>query len=290
MFVKKFISILTLSLIFIGNLLAQDFIAAKDFVVLQKSNPKLVVIDASKDNLYQQSHIEGAINVPYATLNEKEGKIDGLMLAPEQVAEILGKKGVAETDAIVVYDEGTQKYATRVYWILKYLGANDVKILHNENAAFRAARVKLTSTVPSVKAKKFTVNLNPDVYATTEMMESAIGHPEYVIIDVRTPEEFNGTGKDKNAYSKGHIKSAVNIPYESIVQKDTNIFISPEAFKALAKDVEFTPEKTYLVYCKTGVKGATLFAYLKNVLGLPNVKNYEGAYAEWDYSGKISVK
>lgn len=287
---KKFFLTLLITVIFLGNSFAQDLISAKDFVALQKSNPALVVIDASKDKLYQQSHIEGAINIPYSILNEKDGKIDGLLLPTDEVAKILGSKGVSDTDAIVVYDEGTQKYSTRVYWILHYLGAKNVKVLHKENAAFRDARVKLTSTVPSVKAKTFNINLNLDILADVTMMENAKGNPNVVIIDVRTPEEFNGTGTEKNAYSKGHIEGAINIPYESIVQKDTNIFIAPDAFKALANGVELTPEKTYLVYCKTGVKGATIYAYLVNVLGFKNVKNYEGAYAEWDFLGKPSVK
>lgn len=287
---KKIISTLLIAFLFLGNLFAQDFISAKDFVALQKSNPSIVLIDASKDKLYQQSHVEGAINIPYAILNEKEGKFEGLMLPAEEVAKIFGSKGVAETDAIVVYDEGTQKYSTRVYWILKYLGAKDVKVLHKENNAFRDARVKLTSTVPTIKAKTFNVAVNSEVFVTAELLEKAIGNPEFVIIDARTPEEFNGTGTEKNAYSKGHIQGAINIPYESIVKKDSNIFIAPEDFKALAKEVDFAPEKTYIIYCKTGVKGATLYAYMVNVLGLKNVKNYEGAYAEWDFLGKPSVK
>lgn len=70
---------------------------------------------------------------------------------------------------------------------------------------------------------------------------------------------------------------------------EANVFITPEEFKTLA-GIELNPEKTYLVYCKTGVKGATLFAYMTNVLGLKNVKNYEGAYSEWEVLGKPVVQ
>jgi len=65
--------------------------------------------------------------------------------------------------------------------------------------------------------------------------------------------------------------------------------ISPDEFKKLA-GIELSPEKTYLLYCKTGIKGATLYTYMTNVLGFKNVKNYKGAYAEWDYLGKLSMK
>lgn len=285
----KLLSSLSIIILFVSNTFAQDLITAKEFIALQKEKPNMIVVDASKDKLYAQSHIEGAINIPYVILNEKDPKIDGTMLPLEDVAKILGNKGVSNDDTIVVYDEGTQKYATLVYWIFKYLGAKDVKVLHKEMNAFRDARVKLTSEVPMVKAKTFTVNLVPEINADAAYVESVIGKPEVVIIDARTPDEFNGVRNEKSSYSNGHIKGAINIPYESLVKTGTNDFISPDEFKKLA-GMELSPEKTYLLYCKTGIKGATLYTYMTNVLGFKNVKNYKGAYAEWDYLGKLSVK
>ncbi len=285
----KLFSSLLIIILGLSNAFAQDLITAKEFIALQKGKPNLVVVDASKDKLYAQSHIEGEINIPYVILNEKDPKIDGTMLPLEEVAKILGNKGVSNDDTIIVYDEGTQKYSTLVYWIFKYLGAKDVKVLHKEMNAFRDARVKLTSEVPAVKAKTFTVNLVPEINADAAYVESAIGKSDVVIIDARTPDEFNGVRNEKSTYSNGHIKGAINIPYESLVKTGTNIFISPDEFKKLA-GIELSPEKVYLLYCKTGIKGATLYTYMTNVLGFKNVKNYKGAYAEWDYLGKLSVK
>jgi thiosulfate/3-mercaptopyruvate sulfurtransferase len=285
----KLFSSLLIIILCISNAFAQDLITAKEFIALQKEKPNLVIVDASKDKLYAQSHIEGAINIPYVILNEKEPKIDGTMLPLENVAKILGNKGVSNEDTIVVYDEGTQKYSTLVYWIFKYLGAKDVKVLHKEMNAFRDARIKLTSEVPTTKPKTFTVNLVPEINADTAYVESAIGNPNVIIIDARTPDEFNGVRNEKSTYSNGHIKGAINIPYESLVKTGTNSFITPEEFKKLA-GIELSPEKTYLLYCKTGIKGATLYTYMTNVLGFKNVKNYKGAYAEWDYLGKLSLK
>ena len=285
----KLFSSLLIIILGINNAFAQDIITAKEFIALQKEKPSIVVIDASKDKLYATSHIEGAINIPYVILNEKEGKYDGMMLPVEEVAKIFGKKGVSNDDTIIVYDEGSQKYSTLVYWTFKYLGAKDVKVMHKEMNAFRDARVKLTSEVPTVKAKTFTVNLVPEIYADAAYVESVIGKSDVVIIDARTPDEFNGVRNEKSTYSNGHIKGAINIPYESLVKAGTNVFISPDEFKKLAA-IEFSPDNTYILYCKTGIKGATLYTYMTNVLGFKNVKNYKGAYAEWDYLGKLSVK
>ncbi|HRA71483.1 MAG TPA: rhodanese-like domain-containing protein, partial [Flavobacterium sp.] len=91
----KLFSSLLITILCLSNAFAQDLITAKEFIALQKEKPSLVVVDASKDKLYAQSHIEGAINIPYVILNEKEPKIDGTMLPLEDVAKILGNKGVS---------------------------------------------------------------------------------------------------------------------------------------------------------------------------------------------------
>ena len=278
---KKLFSTLLVALFLIGNIFAQELITAKDFVELQKENPNVVLIDASKDKLYTQAHVDGAINIPYAELNDNNSDISGLLLPVDQVAEFLGKKGVAADDTIVVYDEGSQKYSTRVYWVLKYLGATNVKLMHKNMNDFRKARVKLTSAVPSVTAKTFNVTLNNDVFADAAYVESMLNDPNVVLIDARTPGEFDGTYDGNGAYSVGHIPGAVNIPYESIVKGDDHNFICADEFASLAPNVEFTPEKQYIVYCKTGVKGSTMYAFLKNVMGFENVKMFEGSYLEW---------
>ncbi len=278
---KHLFSTLFVALFLVGNLLAQETIVPKDFIALQKENPNLVLIDASKSKLYNKAHVAGAVNIPYATLDDKENDVKGLLLPADKIAKILGDKGVANDATIVVYDEGSQKYSARVYWALKYLGATNVKLMHKNMKDFRKARVKLTSAVPDVEAKTFNVTLNNTIITDAAYIESKLNASNVVIIDARTPGEFDGTYDGPKAYSVGHIPGATNIPYESTVKGDGHVFINAEEFKALAPNVDFTPEKEYIVYCKTGVKGATMYAFLKNIMGFDNVKVYDGSYMEW---------
>jgi thiosulfate/3-mercaptopyruvate sulfurtransferase len=286
---KRFFSTLVALFFVLGNLMAQDIISAKDFAKLNKSNKDLVVIDASKAKLYAPAHIKGAISLHYAKLNDKE-PYSGVLKSTDELATILGEKGISNTDEIVIYDEGSQKYSTRVYWILKYLGAENVKLLHKHMSEFRNARIPLTSEVPSVSAKTFEVTVNEAIFCDAAYIESVIGEANTVIIDARTPAEFDGTGEGKLEYSNGHIEGAISIPYEDTIEGEDKVFITPEQFQALAPDVEFTNDKTYIVYCKTGVKGATMYAFLKNVMGFENVKLYEGSYLEWEHNEKPVVK
>ncbi len=282
----KIFGILSLVILMVIGLSAQgDIITAKQFKDLKKSADNLVVVDASKAKLYKKAHIKGAVNVPYKILNldKDAGEVAGLLKPVEEIAKLLGEKGIGNTDLIVVYDEGSQKYSSRVYWVLKYLGAKDVKLLHKENKAWRKARIPLTSSPTKLDPKSFEVNLNNDVFADIPFIES---NKDIVLIDARGKKEFTGTGdKKKTKYSKGHLPNAINLFFKDTQNEDKS-FKSAEDLTKITSELGLTPDKTYVVYCKTGIKAAVVYNALKNVLGYPNVKLYDGAYLEWEKKGK----
>lgn len=285
---KNILSTIIVIFLFVANIVAQgNIITADQFNDLKKNNKELVVIDASKKKLYTKSHIDGAISVPYAILNQKDGAVNGLLKSPEELATIFGEKGVSDQSTIVVYDEGSQKYSTRVYWILKHLGAPNVKLLHKENAAWRNARIKLTSTVPSVKATTFTANVNQDISADCGYIKENLEN--IVLVDARSEKEFLGTEDSEKKYSKGHLPGAVHLEFKEVENEDKS-FMSATDFEKIMTEKGFTADKTYVMYCKTGVKASVTYAYFKEVLGFENVKLYDGAYLEWEAQGETIEK
>ena len=288
--IKNILGVIALVFFFVLNLTAQgDIITAKQFKELMKSSDNFTIIDASKEKLYKKAHIKGAVNVPYKVLNLDKGvgSVEGLVKAPADIAMLLGKKGIGNDDMIVVYDEGSQKYSSRVYWVLKYLGAKNVKLFHKETKSWRNARIKLTSSPTKVGAKTFTVNLNKDVFADLAFIEA---NPNAIIVDSRGTKEFKGTGVEKKTkYSKGHLPGSVNISFKDVAKEDKSFKNAADMAKVVA-DKGFGPEKTYIVYCKSGIKAAIVYNALKHVLGYPNVRLYDGAYLEWELKGKTIDK
>ena len=267
----KFLLLLLAGITVLPLTAQNDIISAADFMKLMKSDKNLILVDASKPDIYNRTHIKNAINVPYKILN-KEGEIFGLLKNPADVAAILGKKGISEKKTIVVYDEGSQKYSSRVYWVLKYLGAPNVKILHKDLTAFRKARVPLTGMKPSVKPATFTPHVDKSVYAGINDVNNA----KAKIIDARSVDEFKGLGD----YSEGHIPGSVNIPFNE-VQTENGAFKSKEEILNILDSKGISPADPIIVYCKTGVKAAVLYVALKNITEAENVKLYDGAYVEW---------
>ena len=281
---KNILSTIIVIFLFVANAIAQgDIITADQFNDLKKNNKELVIIDASKSKLYTKSHIAGAINIPYAKLNQKEGAVKGLLKSAEELAAFLGEKGVSDQNEIVIYDEGSQKYSTRVYWILKYLGAPNVKLLHKENNAWRNARIKLTSAVPSVKATTFTATLNENMAADLAYIKANLDN--IVLIDARTEKEYLGTEDSEKKYSKGHLPGAIHLDFTEVENEDKS-FMSTTAFEKIITENGFTADKTYVMYCKTGVKASVTYTFFKEVLGFENVKLYDGAYLEWEAQGE----
>lgn len=262
-------------LLFSISLSAQvDFINAKDFMALNKSNDNLVIVDANKPKNYDVNHIKGAINIDHNDLYQA-GDIKGLIMSPEELAAFFGNKGINENSTVVVYDDGSQKYSSRVYWVLKYIGANDVRILHKDMDVWRAARVPLTSSPGKYAATTFTPTVNDGIFATLDYVMAKKDESNVVLVDCRTADEYNGVEK-----SEGHIPGAVNLNYEDLLT-DTGAFKSAEELKMIAEKYNITADTELILYCRTSVRAAVEYVAFKNILGFENVRVYDGAYLEW---------
>lgn len=282
----KVLTSFALAVFVIVNSYAGDVISAKDFMAAMKANKNLIVIDANTASNYAKVHVQGAINVPHQDLY-KDGDIKGLIKSPGEMAKYLGSKGVSPDKAIVVYDDGSNKYSSRVYWILKYLGAGDVKILHKDMDDWRAARIPVTRAATKTNAVTFTPKVNNAIYISTADVKARQKASGSVIVDARTVEQFKGV--DEKGESKGHLEGAVNIPYTDFLT-DKGAFKSAEQIKQIAGSKGVTKDKEIIVYCNTGVWAAVVYAGLASVLDYPNVKVYDGSYSEWVAQSNPVVK
>lgn len=277
--------ILAVLFLFITQVLtAQVLVSAKDFTAELKKDKSMVVIDANTAENYGKSHVMGAVNVPHKELY-KDGEIEGLIKSPADLAAYFGEKGISNTSNIVIYDDGSNKYSSRVYWILDYLGASNLRILHKDMDQWKAARLPITRNKTSVKATTFTPKVNAAIMATEADVKGCSG--SCVVVDSRHVSEYNGTSE--KPVSVGHIKGSVNVEYKEFLD-DKGAFKSPDQLKAVASKNGLTSDKTVILYCQTSVRAAVAFVALKEILGYSNVKVYDGAYNEWKANGGAMEK
>lgn len=264
---------------------AQDVISATELAKISKSKD-VVVICATSAKGYKV-HITGSVNVPHTSLCKNE-PVRNLILTPAEMAKALGAKGVTTDKTIVVYDEGSGKYAGRMYWMLKYLGAPNVKMLNGNLKAWKAKRKPITGTPTKAKAATFTAKVDANQLAKMDEVKKATGSGSYVIVDARTSEEYAGTADSETLDRKGHIPGAVNVNHETVMD-GKGLLKSNDDLKALFESKGITKDKTAIVYCETSVRAGVVYLALKG-LGYPNVKVYDGAYLEWQATASNKVE
>lgn len=258
-----------------------EIISAQEMKTLMDSDEALVIIDAGNAESYAAGHLEGAVNLGLASLHRR-GDVPGLIKCLGELSDVFGQHGIRRDSNIVVYDDGRQLYASRVYWILKHVGATNAKILHRDTDTWNTAGLSLVTTTTDVEPVEFIPNPAPELFASTDYVKDMMDDANIVIVDVRTPAEYTGAAPS----SDGHIDGAVNINFTDMLT-DTGAFKSASELEAIADANGITPDKELILYCKTSVRATVSFTAFTEVLGYENVKVYDGAYAEWSTSNPV---
>jgi thiosulfate/3-mercaptopyruvate sulfurtransferase len=200
-----------------------------------------VILDVSPE---ATEYIQGAINIPYAKFMN-----NGSLKPVSEVAKILGDAGISERDSVLVYGQclpcGVN--SAYVYWILKYLGHDNVKILDGGIEDWVAAKLP-TETVPKVLPKvTYTPKLNPGLLATYDYVKNG----KVQIVDARSFQEFG----------LGYIPKALNIPYDQVMDN------SRMKSEADLRDLFSSLDKTLpvVVYSDTGAQAGSVWFALEGL-------------------------
>ena len=275
--------LLGIAILIASAISAQDVISATELAKISK-NKDVVVVWAGAASGYKV-HITGSVSVPHSSICKDE-PVRTVIKSPAEMAKALGAKGVSTDKTIVVYDEGSAKYSGRMYWMLKYLGAPNVKVLNGNMKAWKAKRKPITGSPTKATAATFTPKVDASQLAKMDEVKKAVGNSAYVLVDARSPEEFGGTAEAD--FRKGHIPGAVNVNYETVMD-GKGLLKSNEDLKSLFESKGITKDKTAIVYCETSVRAGIVYLALKG-LGYPKVKVYDGAYLEWQATSSNKVE
>lgn len=259
----KKIILVSLILMFTAHLSAQ-LISVDELSKIIK-NPNVVVIDARPAGDYLKTHVDGAINIDVTSLCDNS-VIEGTLKKPAELALILGNNGVAKNSKIVIYCK-TGVSAGRMYWILKYLGCDDVTILDGHMNGWFAGRKPITKVPKKLSATTFTPSVNSAIFVDKAYVKSKLSSAGTVLVDSREKADFDA----------GHIGNALNIPSSKSINDSKLKSVSDLTanFASVPKD------KEVICYCKTGTTAAFTYFVLKSILKYPNVKVYDGAYLDW---------
>ena len=228
--------------------------------------------------MYLEGHLPGAV---YLDLNrdlsgkvEKHGGTHPLPDFPTFIKK-LENIGINHETTVVIYDEGNDMFAARLWWLLEAIGHERVYILEGGFKQWVEDGNEITSDIPNLEPKKFHAQFNEDKIVDMKTVREKL-ETNAVLIDSRAENRY--LGDFEPFYSKaGHIPGAKNFPWQAVLTEDGRWLKGEELqehFSSLDKEEEV------IVSCGSGVSACVNILALK-AAGFKQVRLYPGSFSDW---------
>lgn len=263
-----------------------EVLVETSWVADHMKDPGVRIVEVSVDpTAFEQGHIAGAMAFNWFTDLEEPLRRD--IVSKARLETFLGKAGVSNASAVILYGDNNNWFAAYAYWLLKYYGHQDIRLMNGGRKKWIDEGRPLTKEYTEVRPAEYRAkDLDPSLRALRDFVLESLWKTDRVLVDVRSPKEFSGellapeNLPQEGAQRGGHIPGAVNIPWGMAVREDGTIK-SAEELKALYEGRGITPEKEVIAYCRIGERSSHTWFVLKELLGYPKVRNYDGSWTEW---------
>ena len=263
-----------------------ESLVSTDWVVEHGSdaNVRLVEVDVDTE-AYEKGHIAGAVGWNWQSQLQQEVRRD--LVDKEELEALLGRSGIGNDTTVVLYGDNNNWFAAWAFWQLKYYGHADVRIMNGGRAKWEAEGRPMTTDVPSPGPTTYRAS-NPDdsIRAYRDQVLGWVNAGSIALVDVRSPAEFSGellapeNLPQEGSQRGGHIPGASNIPWGQAVAED-GTFKSADELQDLYGARGIDGSRDTVAYCRIGERSSHTWFVLTQLLGLENVRNYDGSWTEW---------
>jgi len=262
----------------------EDVLVTAQWVEDNLDNPQVVLIEVDEDTAaYDRSHIRGAIKLDWTTDLQDQVRRDFVNKA--QFEALLSDKGVANDSTVVLYGGNNNWFAAYAYWYFKLYGHQDVKLLDGGRKKWELDARELTDEPVKLDATSYNASEQDlSIRAFRDDVVAAIGVQN--LVDVRSPDEYAGRLlapahlPQEQAQRAGHVPTAASVPW-SKAANDDGTFRSNEELKEIYTEAGVDWTKDTIAYCRIGERSSHTWFALQELLGEPNVKNYDGSWTEY---------
>jgi thiosulfate/3-mercaptopyruvate sulfurtransferase len=198
---------------------------------------------------------------------------------PRTLAQTLGRLGVTSGVQVVAYDQDNGIYASRLWWLLRWLGHDAVALLDGGLTKWRAEQRRTTSGVEQHEARVFAGTANGAMTVDATHVASLVGTTEWRLVDARAPERYRGDSEPIDKVG-GHIPGAANHFFQWNLAED-GTFRSPEQLRErVRQSIGSVPVDRVVCYCGSGVTACHNLLAFEHA-GLTGAKLYPGSWSEW---------
>jgi thiosulfate/3-mercaptopyruvate sulfurtransferase len=257
------------------------------------SGVRLIEVDVDP-KVYEAGHIDGAAGWNWR--RDLQDQLSRDIVGPEALAQLLGRTGVTPDTTVALYGDNNNWFAAYAYWALKYYGHKNVHLIDGGRVKWEKEGRAFTTDVPSYPGTSYKFTAAPDesIRAYRDHVLAKLGKAG--LVDVRSPKEYSGellapeNLPQEGAQRAGHIPTAVSIPWGTAVNPEDGTFKSVDELKEIYGGKGITPAKEVIAYCRIGERSAHTWFVLKELLGYPDVRNYDGSWTEWGSSIRVPIE
>ena len=255
-----------------------------DWVAEHAGDDNVVLVEVDEDTTaYDGGHIAGAVKLDWRTDLQDPVRRD--FVDQEQFSALLSERGISNDDTVVLYGGNNNWFAAYAYWYFKLYGHRDVRLMDGGRKKWELEARPLSTETVTRPASTYTASA-PDlsIRAFRDEVVQAIGTKS--LVDVRSPDEFAGRLlapahlPQEQSQRGGHIPTAVNVPW-SKAANDDGTFKSDEELKKIYGEAGVDFNGDIIAYCRIGERSSHTWFVLQELLGQPNVKNYDGSWTEY---------
>jgi thiosulfate/3-mercaptopyruvate sulfurtransferase len=252
---------------------------------LGKPGVKLVEVNVDTQ-AYDAGHIPGAVGLNWQT--QLQDQISRDILAKPDFEQLMGGCGIASRDHVVLYGDNSNWFAAYALWLFKIYGHPAVSLMDGGRQKWldEPDRPMTTQVEPVQKAVYQAGFPDASLRARIKDVLAAVDAEDHNLVDVRSTEEFTGLvlsppGLSETAQRAGHIPGARNVPWSKAVNPDGTFKSMDELRRLYFVDEGLQPSRPTIAYCRIGERSSHTWFVLTYLLGLEQVRNYDGSWTEY---------
>ncbi|MBM3841101.1 MAG: sulfurtransferase [Verrucomicrobia bacterium] len=270
-----------------ANYAQPEVLVETDWVKANLGKPGIKLVEIDVDTkAYDAGHIPGAVGFNWQTQLQDQVRRD--IIGQEAFEKLAGGAGISPGDTVILYGDNNNWFAAYGFWLFKIYGHEDVRLMNGGRVKWLNEPDKqMTTEVPKPTPVTYKASApNSELRALVPQVFEAQKAGKWNLVDVRSPDEYTGKviappGMTETAQRGGHIPGAKSIPWSTAVKPDGS-FKSADELRSIYLDQKgVDPNKDTIAYCRIGERSSHTWFVLKYLLGIKNVKNYDGSWTEY---------
>ena len=228
---------------------------------------------------WEKGHIPGSTYLDLqGDFSDSDAPTRFMRLSSEDTAAAFARFGVDASSRVILYSRGGPQWATRFWWMLRWIGFDNAAILDGGMESWMSEGRAVTTEVANYPPGELVARPRPELFVEKDAMLASIDDKSVCSLNALTADIHSG---ENPRYGRpGHIPGSKNVPFSALIDLETKALLPPQIAASAFAAEGATPDKRILNYCGGGI-AATLDAFLQHQLGYQNIAVYDASMSEW---------